>query len=262
MLFDTHCHLDFENYADDLDQVLAAAKLAGVVRINTIGAGQGAESADAALGIAKKHTDWISCTVGLHPHDAKMWNEPLAAKLQSLADAEEVVAIGETGLDFFYNHSDHREQEHAFRQQIAIAKSVKKPLMIHTRSAAQKTLELLREENAKEVGGIVHCFTEDASFAKQALDLGFVSSFSGIVTFKNAAAIQEAAKQQPADAILIETDAPFLAPIPHRGKRNEPAFIKHTAAFLANLRGEDYEQFCMRTTENACRVFRITSQRL
>jgi TatD DNase family protein len=168
-----------------------------------------------------------------------------------------VVAIGETGLDFHYGHSPHPAQEEAFRRQIAVAKELGKPLVIHTRSAPKQTLQILREERAKDVGGIIHCFSEDAPFASAALDLGFVSSFSGIVTFKQAVAVQEAALKQPADALLVETDAPYLAPIPKRGKRNEPAYVTHTAARIAELRGVDPEALARTTYENALRIFRL-----
>jgi TatD DNase family protein len=210
-----------------------------------------------AIEIAQEHPDRISATVGVHPHDAKhLDDEVLDAILEAGVDAS-VVAIGETGLDFHYDHSPHDAQEEAFRKQIAIAKELRKPLVIHTRSAPKQTLQILREERAKDVGGIIHCFSEDASFAAAALDLGFVSSFSGIVTFNKAIAVQEAALKQPADALLVETDAPYLAPIPRRGKRNEPAYVAYTAARIAELRGVDPEALAQTTYENALRIFGI-----
>lgn len=255
MLFDTHCHLDDRRLLDELDAVLDRAKAAGVRRITTIGCAQDVSSSTSALEIARRHPTWISATVGVHPHDAKHLDDSLCDAIEGAAADPLVVAIGETGLDFHYDHSPRAVQVEAFRKQIAIAKTLGKPLVIHTREAPEDTLRILREERAHEVGGIIHCFSEDAAFAAAALDLGFVSSFSGIVTFPNAAAVQEAARKQPADALLVETDAPYLAPAPKRGKRNEPAYVAHTAARIAELRGEDPEALAHRAYANSLRVF-------
>jgi TatD DNase family protein len=195
--------------------------------------------------------------VGVHPHDAKRLDDPLCDAIRDAGADGSVVAIGETGLDFHYDHSPRPAQEEAFRKQISMAKALGKPLVVHTRSAPKETLQILREEQARDVGGIIHCFSEDASFAAAALDLGFVSSFSGIVTFKSALEVQEAVRKQPADALLIETDAPYLAPVPRRGKRNEPAYIAHVAARVAELRGEDPETLAQTVYNNALRVFGI-----
>ena len=258
MLFDTHCHLDDPRLYEELDDVLARATEAGVRRITTIGCAQDIESVTSSIKLAHQHPDRITATVGVHPHDAKHFTPELADAIHEAGKDASVVAIGETGLDFHYDHSPHPAQEAAFRGQIAVAKQLKKPLVIHTRSAPTDTLRILREESAKEVGGIIHCFSEDHAFAAAALDLGFVSSFSGIVTFKKAVEVQDAARKQPADALLIETDAPYLAPIPKRGKRNEPAYVAHTAACIAELRGEDPEALAEHTYQNALRVFGIT----
>jgi len=257
MLFDTHCHLDDPRLHGELDDVLSRAKQAGVRRITTIGCAEDVASLQSALRIAHAHRDWISATVGVHPHDAKNLDDTLHDAIVEAGRDDSVVAIGETGLDFHYDHSPREVQLDAFRKQVAIAKELKKPLVIHTRSAPAETLQVLREERAREVGGIIHCFSEDASFAAAALDLGFVSSFSGIVTFKKAVAVQEAARKQPADALLIETDAPYLAPIPKRGKRNEPAYVAHTAQRIAELRGEDLDRLVEQTYDNAIRLFGI-----
>jgi TatD DNase family protein len=214
-------------------------------------------SVRSAVAIAQSHPDRICATVGVHPHDARHLDDAVCDAVQETGADESVVAIGETGLDFHYDHSPRSVQEDAFRRQIAIAKALKKPLVIHTRSAPEQTLRILRDEQAKDVGGIIHCFSEDAAFAAAALDLGFVSSFSGIVTFKKAVAVQEAARKQPADALLIETDAPYLAPIPKRGKLNEPAYVAYTAARVAELRGDDPERLARTTYENALRLFGI-----
>lgn len=260
MLFDTHCHLDDPRLFAELDAVLERAWEAGVRRITTIGCASDVGSVMSAVEIARQRPDWISATVGVHPHDARFIDDGLCDAIRQAGTDPSVVAIGETGLDFHYSHSPRPAQEEAFRRQIAIAKELGKPLVIHTRSAPIQTLEILREEQAQDVGGIIHCFSEDAAFAAAALDLGFVSSFSGIVTFNKAVGVHEAALKQPADALLIETDAPYLAPIPKRGKRNEPAYVAHTAARIAELRGEDPETLAHTTYENAVRIFGIREQ--
>lgn len=260
MLFDTHCHLDDPRLFEELDDVLERAEEAGVRRITSIGCASDVSSVSSAIEIARKHPGRISATVGVHPHDAKHLDDALCDAIRAAGTDSSVVAIGETGLDFHYDHSPHAAQEEAFRRQIAIARDLKKPLIIHTRSAPKDTLRILREEQAKDVGGIIHCFSEDAPFAAGALDLGFVSSFSGIVTFRKAVAVQEAALKQPADALLVETDAPYLAPIPRRGKRNEPAYVAYTAARIAELRGEDPEELARTTYENALRIFGIQDE--
>lgn len=257
MLFDTHCHLDDPRLLQELDAVLERAKTAGVRRITTIGCAHDVDSLQSALNIAREHRDWISATVGVHPHDAKHLDDALSDAIAEAGSDDEVVAIGETGLDYHYDHSPRPAQEEAFRRQIAIAKQLGKPLVIHTRSAPKETLQVLREERARDVGGIIHCFSEDAAFASKALDLGFISSFSGIVTFKKAVGVQDAARTLPSDAILVETDAPYLAPMPKRGKLNEPAYVAYTAARIAELRGEDPEAFVRTTYENALRMFGI-----
>ncbi len=256
-LIDTHCHLDSAKLAPREEEVLANARAAGVSHLITIGCAKDVSSARSALSVARRHPDWISATVGVHPHDASHFNAEVSATIDEVGREEEIVAIGEMGLDYYYDTAPREEQREAFRRQIAIARRLKKPIIVHTRDAAEETLTILREENARDVGGIIHCFSEDASFAKRALDLGFVSSFSGIVTFKSARAIQDAAKQQPRDAILVETDAPYLAPVPFRGKTNEPAFVAHTAKFIAELRGETLEELADMTTRNARRIFRL-----
>lgn len=254
-LFDTHCHLDDPRLLGELDAVLERARAAGVRRITTIGCAHDVQNARSAIDIASRHSDWVTATVGVHPHDAKHLDDELAEQLTYLAADALVVAVGETGLDYHYNHSPKEAQREAFRAQIGIAKQIGKPLVIHTRSAPDETLTILREERANEVGGIIHCFSEGPEFAAAALDMGFVSSFSGIVTFNKARAVQEAARRQPLDALLIETDAPYLAPVPKRGKLNEPAYVAYTASFVAELRGDDPEALQQATYRNSLRVF-------
>lgn len=257
MLFDTHCHLDFETFGNDFDAIVARAKAAGVTRIATIGSGRDVASASAAVDIARRMNPFVVATVAVHPHDARVVDDTVFDDLRALCRDPLVVAVGETGLDYHYDHSPRDVQQRVFRQFIALAKELKKPIIVHTREAADDTLQVLREERASDVGGIIHCFSENALFAKQALDLGFVSSFSGIVTFKNAQDIQDAARKQPLDAILLETDAPFLAPIPFRGKRNEPSYVAHTCAFVAKLRNMEDAELRARSYENAMRVFQL-----
>lgn len=254
-LFDTHCHLDFDKYDDDFDDVLERAAAAGVRRMMTVGCVTTADDADRALELARTHPDRLRASAGVHPHDAEGATAEVLSAVERVAQDPYVLAVGEMGLDFFYDNSPREAQREVFRAQVAIARSVKKPIVIHTRAAPEETLQILREEKASDVGGIIHCFSEDSAFAKASLDLGFVSAFSGLVTFgKKVAGIRDAAINQPLDAILVETDAPFLAPKPHRGRRNEPAYVAHTAACIAELRGIPVEELAAETSANATRI--------
>jgi TatD DNase family protein len=255
MLFDTHCHLDPEHFPDGPDEVLARAKAAGVERFAVIGVGSLAAARGAAE-LAERRADVVA-TVGVHPHDAASLDDAFEAELGALLARDGVRALGEVGLDYHYDHSPRDVQREVFRRMIALARSAKKPLVIHTRSAPDETLAILASEGARDVGGIIHCFSEDQRFATQALDLGFYLSFSGIVTFKNAHAIHEVARLAPADRILVETDSPYLAPVPLRGKRCEPAFVVHTAKRLAELRGATLSAIETTTTENAARAYGV-----
>lgn len=259
-LHDTHCHLDSASFTADLDEILARAREASVARMTTIGCATSVEDLAKPLEIARAMGEHVSASLGVHPHDASAFSDALEEKLSTLVADSRVVAVGETGLDFHYDHSPREIQRQVFRRTIAIARQIRKPLVVHTRSAPQDTLAILKEERAHEVGGIIHCFSEDWSFAKASLDLGFVCSFSGIVTFKKSTDIQEAARNIPADSYLIETDAPYLAPVPKRGKRNEPAFVAHTASFLAELRGVNAYEVAEQTYRNAARVFGLDSE--
>lgn len=264
-LFDTHCHLDARRYGGDIEGVLTRARAAGVTRLCAIGLVEADEPAlsiagpESMVALARAHASSVVATVGLHPHDACLWTDALLADLARLAHDPQVVAIGEVGLDFHYDHSPRDVQREVFRRFIDLARRVKKPLTIHTRKAPAETLQILRDEDARDVGGIIHCFSEDPAFAKSALELNFVASFSGIVTFKSAVGVREAARVQPMDALLVETDAPYLAPVPFRGKRNEPAYVARTADVIAELRGMSVEDVRWATTRNACRVFGMTA---
>ena len=257
MLIDTHCHLDGEYFPEGADETLARARSAGVTGFVCVGVGSLAQ-AQAALALAARRPD-VWATVGVHPHDAASCDAVLEAELERLARAPRVVAIGEIGLDFHYDHSPREQQQQVFRRFIQLARELKLPIVVHTRSAPEETLQILTEEGARDVGGLIHCFSENKPFASRALDLGFDLSFSGIVTFKRAQDIQEVAAWAPADRILVETDSPYLAPIPLRGKRCEPAYVLHTARFVAGLRGIPLEELAQQTSQNAQRRLGVSA---
>lgn len=247
MLIDAHCHLDPEYFPEGHEAILARGREAGVGHFVVIGVGETLVAARLAAELAVDRTD-VSATVGMHPHDAAHLTDAMFEEIARLSLQEGVVAVGEVGLDHHYMRSPQDVQEVVFRRMIALAKERDKPIVVHTRSAPEKTIAILEEENAQEVGGIIHCFSEDRAFARRALDLDFDVSFSGIVTFNSAKAIQDVARWAPGDRIMVETDSPYLAPIPLRGKRNEPANVVHTARFIAELRGESFEELAERTT--------------
>jgi len=251
---DSHCHLDFPEFAPELDAVVARARNAGVSRMVTIGTRLSTFAPVRAL--AKRFAD-VYCSVGVHPHEAE--KEGAAAtpeRLGALSAHEKVVAIGETGLDFYYEHSPRGLQEAAFRNHIAAARQTGLPLIVHTRDAEEATARVLREEMGKGAfTGLIHCFTSSAQLADAAVDLGLYISFSGIVTFKKSEALRAVAARVPIERLLIETDAPYLAPVPHRGKRNEPAFVVKTAEAIAQLRGIGAAELGEATSENFFRLF-------
>jgi TatD DNase family protein len=253
MLIDSHCHLDASYFPDGADAAIERARAAGVGAFVCIGVG-GLEAARNAVGLAERRSDVVA-TAGVHPHDASTLDAELERGLSLLLGSERVVAVGEVGLDYHYDHSPREVQQATFRRFVQIAKELDKPLVIHTRSAPAETLEILESEGARDVGGVIHCFSEDRDFARRALDLDFDVSFSGIVTFKNASAIQDVAAWAPAERILVETDSPYLAPVPLRGKPCEPAYIVHTARRVAELRGISPEKLAEISTENAIRRF-------
>lgn len=253
MLVDTHCHLDATYFPDGADAAIERARGAGVGAFVCIGVGS-LQAAEGALALAERRPDVVA-TAGVHPHDASTLTPELEAALRSLLSRERMVAVGEVGLDYHYDHSPRDVQQTTFRRFVQIARELGKPLVIHTRSAPADTLAILDEEGAREAGGVIHCFSEDRDFARKAFDLGFDVSFSGIVTFKNSTAIQDVAAWAPADRILIETDSPYLAPVPLRGKPCEPAYVVHTARRVAELRGISLEKLVEISTENAIRRF-------
>jgi TatD DNase family protein len=260
-IVDTHCHLDPHYFPAGPDEVMARAEAAGVVGFVVVGVGKDLAPARAAVALAQAKPERVGAAVGVHPHDASTLDDPTYAELARLASRPEVVAVGEIGLDYHYDHSPRDVQRAVFARLIALARAVKKPIVVHTREAAEDTLALLDSEGARDVGGIIHCFSEDRPFAARAFDLGFDVSFSGIVTFKSARAVQEVAAWAPLDRILVETDSPYLAPVPMRGKPCEPAYVAYTVARVAELRGIDSAALAEATTSNAERRFRRTFSR-
>jgi TatD DNase family protein len=255
-LIDSHCHLDMDEFDGDRVRVLERAAAAGVTAMVTIGAGGPLEANDRAVALAAAH-DRIYATVGVHPHEAAVATDEVIAAIEVLAQSAKVVGIGETGLDYYYDNSPRPQQRAAFARFIALARRRQLPVVVHLRDADADALEIVRGEGAREVGGVIHCFSGDAASARAFLDEGFHISFSGIVTFKNADALRAAARIVPGDRLLIETDAPFLAPIPYRGKRNEPALVTCTAAVLAEVRGEALATVAENTRRNTERLFRL-----
>lgn len=254
MLIDSHCHLDridLKPYQNDFACFMEQARTSQIKHQLCIAIDL--ESYPAMRQLVSAYPD-ISLSVGVHPNVTE-GREPSIDDLLALADDGKVIAIGETGLDYFRSEGDLAWQHQRFRNHIQAAKTINKPLIIHTREARDDTLRMLKEEGADQVGGIIHCFTEDWTFAQQAMDLNFYISFSGIVTFKNALAIQETARNMPADRFLIETDSPYLAPAPHRGKPNYPIYVRHVADYLAHLRGVPFEEIAKQSADNFCRLF-------
>ncbi|OAI50010.1 hypothetical protein AYO45_00070 [Gammaproteobacteria bacterium SCGC AG-212-F23] len=247
-LVDSHCHID----QIDIPDLLSQAKEAGVGHMLCVCITL--TDFPKMLSMVQPYS-YISASVGLHPNET-VEQEPTAKELIVLAQPEKVVAIGETGLDYYRTTGDVKFQQERFRQHIHAARTVKKPLIIHTRQAREDTMAILRAEKANEVSGVMHCFTEDWAMAKAALDLGFYISFSGIITFKNAVEIQEVAKQVPLDRMLIETDSPYLAPNPYRGKTNQPAYVRYVAEYIASLRGISLEKVAEHTTNNFFNLFK------
>ena len=253
-LIDTHAHLDFPALAEQLDEVLAHAHAQGVERVVAIGASRGLESNWRALQIARDHPERVRCTAGIHPHDADMATAQVLQILdRELAPLPEVVALGETGLDYHYNRSAPEQQRAVFEATLRMAASHGKPVIIHSRDAEADTLAMLRDSGLDR--GIIHCFSGSPEFAQGALALGFSISFSGIVTFKTGQALLEIARDVPKERLLIETDSPYLAPVPHRGKTNQPAYVRYTAQAIAQIRQLSLEALAEQTWRNACAMF-------
>jgi TatD DNase family protein len=255
-LIDSHCHLDEARFDTDREAVIARALAAGVTRMVTIGASGGMQANRDAIALAARHPG-VFAAVGIHPHEASTVSPAVLEELVRLARAPKVVAIGETGLDYYYDQSPRPVQREAFRQFIQMARTLRLPVVVHLRNAFEDAVTILREENAGDTGGVIHCFGGDRACAQSFLDLGFDLSFSGIVTFKNTDEIRAVARLVPADRLLVETDAPYLAPVPYRGKRNEPAYVVHTATAIAEIRGQAPEEVAALSRANTERRFKL-----
>lgn len=253
MLVDSHCHLNYKGLAEQQSEVLDRARARGVTAMLNISTRE--SEWDDVLAAAEKYDDvWAS--VGIHPHDADQHPHIDTEKLVSRARHERIIAIGETGLDYYYDKSDREQQQCSFRTHIHACQQTDLPLIVHTRDAEDDTISIMAEEMGRApFRGVIHCFTASDDFARKALDLGFYISISGILTFKNALDLQATAKWLPQDRLLVETDSPFLAPVPHRGKTGEPAFVADTLEFLANLRGEDRDELAAVTSRNFYTLF-------
>ncbi len=258
MLIDSHTHLDDARYDDDRDAMITRAREAGVDTLVTIGCDLA--TSQAAIGLADRYP-FVYATVGVHPHEVKHIGDGWYVELQQLARHPKVVAYGEIGLDYHYNHSPPKQQRARFREQIGVARDLRLPVVIHTREAQEDTITILKEEKAGDVGGVFHCFSGDAWLAKEALYLGFSLSFSGVITFRNATTLREIIKWVPMGRLLVETDCPYLTPVPHRGKRNEPAHVTLVAQTIADIKSTDkslsVEDIGRITSENARKLFKM-----
>jgi len=256
-LIDSHAHLDFPQFDADRAEVLDRARQAGVRTVLAIGSGPGPEKLDAALPFAEQH-DWIYASVGIHPHEARLATDAHFAQLDRLARHPRVIAWGEIGLDYFYDHSSRDTQSHVFRRQLAQARAAKLPIIIHCRDAWPDCLAILQQDwNSSGLGGIRHCFTGTFEEAQQGLDMGFLISFAGNFTYPKAQNLRDIARALPLDHLLIETDSPFLAPQSRRGKRNEPAFVAEVAQTLANVRDLGLAEVAAHTAANFRRFFSL-----
>jgi TatD DNase family protein len=254
MLVDSHAHLDDARFNEDRPGVIQRAWDAGVRRIVTIGTGKGPDDMGCGIPIAESY-DWIHTSLGIHPHDAAKVEERHMDLMKALAAHPRVVAIGETGLDYYYDHAPRETQRAVFQRQLEMASALDLPVIVHTRDADADTEDLLRRFAPRR--GVLHCFTSGAALADAALEIGFMISFSGIATFPNAKDLADIVKRVPSDRILIETDCPYLAPVPHRGKRNEPAYVADTARFVSSTRGVPVEQLQEETFSNYMRLFSL-----
>ena len=265
MFVDSHCHLDGHKFDSDREEVIARAEQAGLGRALTIGTGDGPGMLDCAIKLAQKY-EFLYATVGIHPHEAQLATDADFTELERLARDPAVIGWGEIGLDYYYDHSPRDVQKNAFIRQMGMARAAKLPIIIHCRpsdnseNAWQDCLHLIEQHwRSSGLGGILHCFTGTWAYAKRALDLGFMISFAGNVTFPKAQQIRDAAIEVPLDRILIETDSPYLAPVPYRGKRNEPAYVRETARQIGELRGFSMEEIGQRTAENFYRLFSLST---
>lgn len=253
-LIDTHCHIQTPEFSSDLDEVLTRAEAAGVGSLIVVGGAGELSTNDDAIALAAKHPH-LYATVGMHPHDAKDVSEAVMARLERLAGHEKVVAIGETGLDFYYEHSPRRVQMEMFGRFVDLALATDLPIVVHNRDADREVADTIRGRGQGRLRGVIHCFTSDHDAARAFLDLGFYLSFSGILTFRNAEQLRAVAAWVPLERTLIETDSPYLAPVPRRGRRNEPAYVRFVAETLAQVKGVPVEDIARATSGNAAALF-------
>ena len=253
-LADTHCHLTDRAFAADLDEVVARAVAAGVTHIVAVGGGGPIEASEAAADLAERFP-FIRATAGIHPHDASSYDDAIEARIVSLLEAERVVAVGETGLDYYYDNSPRDVQRASLARHIALARRHRVPIVLHCRDAESDLREVLASEAVRPIEGVVHCFTGTYEDARWYLDAGLAISFTGILTFKKADELREVARRVPLDRMLLETDSPYLAPVPYRGKRNEPAYVAHVAAVVADLHATTVENVAATTGAAAERLF-------
>ncbi len=253
---DSHAHLDGPEFEKDLDAVRERAAAVGITDFICVGASEGLKSNPRTLALVSDKPGFFA-SVGLHPHDAHLVTDETLTQIRTWALHPKVVAIGETGLDYHYDRSLREVQRAAFRAFLGMAKDLKLPCIVHTREAEEDTIQILRDEGAQEIGGVIHCFTGTSTLAQAALELGFYISFSGVLTFRNAAPLRAIAKELPKDRVLVETDCPYLAPVPMRGQRNEPSFVEHTVATLAELWSMSVDEVKATTGENARRFFSL-----
>jgi TatD DNase family protein len=256
MLIDSHAHIQGKEYAGEAEAVIERARAAGVEQIIVVGGAGDVSSNSEAVALADSLVN-IYATVGMHPHDAKDVGPDELEKLKDLTLHPRVIAVGETGLDYYYNHSPRDVQRRVFAQFIHMARATALPIVVHERDAASEGAALLRSEGEGKLRGVIHCFTGNYEAARAYLDLGFYLSFTGIITFKNAEALRDVVRRVPLERMLVETDSPYLTPVPHRGKRNEPAYVRLVAATVANIKGVTLEEVARVTTDNTRRLFRI-----
>jgi TatD DNase family protein len=255
-LIDSHAHIQGKEYSGEAEEVIKRAGEAGVAQIVVVGGAGDMSSNTDAVALAEAWSN-LYATVGMHPHDAKDVSEEELDRLRKLAAHPKVIAVGETGLDYYYNHSSHEVQRQVFAHFIQLAVEIGLPLVVHERDAAREAAEMLRKEGAGKVRGVIHCFTGDYEAARNYLDLGFYLSFTGIITFKNAEALREVVRKVPLERMLVETDSPYLTPVPHRGKRNEPAYVWLVAETVAQVKGLTLKNVARVTTKNVRELFRI-----
>ncbi len=254
-LIDTHVHLDFGHFDGERDQIIERARIGGVEKVINIGSNL--KSSQETVKLVRNYPDYIRGAVGIHPHNARDLNGDLLRKIKELAKGEEIVALGEMGLDFHYDNSPRDDQKRAFRAQLRLARDLGKPAVIHSRSAEGDTVTILREEGIQEIGGVMHCFSGNRITAEKTLEMGLYLAFGGVITFPKADELRAIAASTPLERLLIETDCPYLTPVPYRGKRNEPLYVGYVAEKLAEIREESLEEIIAATANNARKLFNL-----